>query len=82
MRPSSCREAERVINRDDAAGNTTGYSRYEYATIYAQWGNNLKALEWLDTAMRLRDPGLENLKTDQLMYPLAQRAALPGSDAS
>jgi hypothetical protein len=45
---------------------------YQYATIYAQWGNRPKALEWLDTAMRLRDPGLENLKTDPLMDPLRQ----------
>ena len=43
---------------------------YQYATIYAQWGNRAKALEWLETALRLRDPGLENLKTDPLMDPL------------
>jgi len=45
-------------------------SAYEYATIYAQWRNRTKALEWLDTAMRLRDPGLVSLKTDPLMDPL------------
>jgi TolB-like protein/tetratricopeptide (TPR) repeat protein len=45
---------------------------YQYATIYAQWGNRAKALEWLETALRLRDPGLENLKTDPLMDPLRQ----------
>jgi len=43
---------------------------YQVATIYAQWGNTAKALEGLDTAMRLRDPGLEYLKTDPLMDPL------------
>jgi len=43
---------------------------YQYATIYAQWGEHTKALEWLDTAMRLRDPGLELLKTDPLFDPL------------
>jgi tetratricopeptide (TPR) repeat protein len=43
---------------------------YQYATIYAQWGNRSKALEWLDTAIRLRDPGLEFLKTDPLLDPL------------
>jgi serine/threonine-protein kinase len=43
---------------------------YEYATIYAQWGEIPKALEWLDTAMRLRDGGLEALKTDPFMDPL------------
>jgi TolB-like protein len=45
---------------------------YQYATIYAQWGNRAKALEWLETALRLRDPGLENLKTDPLMDPVRQ----------
>jgi len=43
---------------------------YQYATIYAQWSNRTKALEWLDTAMWLRDPGLVSLKTDPLMDPL------------
>jgi tetratricopeptide (TPR) repeat protein len=43
---------------------------YQYATIYAQWGNRAKALEWLETALRLRDPGLENLKTEPLLDPL------------
>jgi tetratricopeptide (TPR) repeat protein len=45
---------------------------YQYATIYAQWGNRGQALEWLETAWRLRDPGLENLKTDPFMDPLRQ----------
>jgi tetratricopeptide (TPR) repeat protein len=45
---------------------------YVYATIYAQWGDHSKALEWLDTAMRLRDQGLVFVKTDPLMDPLRQ----------
>jgi hypothetical protein len=27
---------------------------YQYATIYAQWGNRAQALEWLETALRKR----------------------------
>jgi TolB-like protein len=50
------------VNGDAAA--------YQYATIYAQWGNNLKALEWLETALRMRDPGLVRLKVDSLLDPL------------
>jgi hypothetical protein len=42
----------------------------EYATIYAQWGNAAKALEWLTTAMRLRSPDLVYVKTDPLLDPL------------
>ena len=43
---------------------------YEYATIYAQRGDTGKALNWLETALRLRDPFLVLLKTDPLMDPL------------
>jgi TolB-like protein/uncharacterized protein (DUF486 family) len=45
---------------------------YQYATIYAQWGNRAQALEWLETALRVRDPGLELLKTDPLLDSLRQ----------
>jgi serine/threonine-protein kinase len=43
---------------------------YQYAEIYAQWGDRPKALTWLETAMRVRDPGLVYLKTDPLFDPL------------
>jgi len=43
---------------------------YQYATIYAQWGDRAKALECLETALRLRDSGLEYVKTDPLIDPL------------
>jgi TolB-like protein/Flp pilus assembly protein TadD len=42
----------------------------EYAKIYAQWGDNAKALEWLETALRLRDTGLPGLKVHPLLDPL------------
>ena len=41
-----------------------------HATIYAQWGNTGQALAWLDSAMRLQDPGMEQLKVDPLLDPL------------
>jgi tetratricopeptide (TPR) repeat protein len=43
---------------------------YICVTIYAQWGNIPKALEWLDTAVRRRDSGLVELKTAPLNDPL------------
>jgi hypothetical protein len=43
---------------------------YTYADIYAQWGNRAKALESLEAALRLRDQGLEWLKTDFSFDPL------------
>ena len=43
---------------------------YQYAEIYAQWGENKTALDWLEKAMRLRDTGLSGLRADPLMDPL------------
>jgi tetratricopeptide (TPR) repeat protein len=61
-------DAEAVLAKYRAVTGDGG--AYQYATIYAQWGNTPKALEWLEVAVRLRDPGLELLKTDPLMDPL------------
>jgi tetratricopeptide (TPR) repeat protein/predicted aspartyl protease len=49
---------------------------YQYATIYAQWGNRVQALDWLETAWRLRDAGLEGLKIDPLLDPLREEPRL------
>jgi tetratricopeptide (TPR) repeat protein len=43
---------------------------YEYAAIYAQRDETLRALEWLETALRLRNPRLVILKVDPLVDPL------------
>ena len=48
-------DAEAELAKLKALGDAAAY---QYATIYAQWGNPAKALEWLETALRLRDPGL------------------------
>jgi tetratricopeptide (TPR) repeat protein len=63
-------EAEAVLSKMKANDGDT--SAYQYATIYAQWGDRAKALEWLEMAWRLRGGGLENLKTDPLMDPIRQ----------
>jgi TolB-like protein/Tfp pilus assembly protein PilF len=61
-------DAEAELTKIKAAlGDTMAY---QYATIYAQWGNRAQALEWLETALRLRDPGLVLLKTDPLLDSL------------
>ncbi len=61
-------DAEAELSKIKAALSDT--MAYQYATIYAQWGNRAQALEWLATALRLRDPGLVYLKTDPLMDSL------------
>lgn len=43
---------------------------YQYAQIHAQWGNTSQALDWLETALRLHDPGLFEMKLDALLDPL------------
>jgi TolB-like protein/lipoprotein NlpI len=63
-------DAEAVLSEMKTAMGDA--SAEQYAEIYAQRGNRVQALEWLDTALRLRDPGLVELKTDPLMDPLRQ----------
>jgi TolB-like protein/tetratricopeptide (TPR) repeat protein len=54
----------RLVHR---AGDSTAY---QYVQIHAQWGERAAALEWLEKARRLGDPGLIYLKTDPLIDPL------------
>jgi TolB-like protein len=63
-------DAETALARFKTREGNAG--AYGYATIYAQWGDTPKALEWLETALRLRDPALINLKTEPLLDPLRQ----------
>jgi len=63
-------DAETVLKRMQAANGDD--AAVQYSQIYAQWGNRAKALEWLDTAVRLRDPGLAQMKADPLFDPLHQ----------
>jgi TolB-like protein/Tfp pilus assembly protein PilF len=63
-------DAEAVLAKLRASGGDA--AAYQYAQIYAQWGQIPKALEWLETALRLRDGGLLLVKTDPLLDPLRQ----------
>jgi TolB-like protein/DNA-binding winged helix-turn-helix (wHTH) protein/Tfp pilus assembly protein PilF len=61
-------DAEAVLAQMKAADGDD--AAYNYAEIYAQWGNATSALQWLDRAVQLRDTGLHGLKVDPLMDPL------------
>jgi tetratricopeptide (TPR) repeat protein len=50
-----------------AAGDAAAY---QYAEVHAQWGDRKTGLDWLEKAMRLRDPGAVYTKTDPLLDPL------------
>ncbi len=41
-----------------------------YADVYAQWGDTARALDWLETAMRNRDPYLAYTKVNFFFDPL------------
>jgi tetratricopeptide (TPR) repeat protein len=45
-------------------------SAYQYTEIQAQWGDGKAALDWLEKAMQVRDPGLAYTKIDPLLDPL------------
>ena len=65
-------DAEAVLAKYRAAEGDA--AAYQYATIYAQWGDPAKALQWLDTAVRSRDSGLIYLKIDPLLDPLRSQS--------
>jgi len=65
-------EAENMFAKMKAQLGDTG--AYEYAAIYAQWGERAEAFKWLDAAVRLHDSGLKGLKTDPLMDPLRKES--------
>src|ERR1700733_1147630 len=61
-------EAKAHLAKFRAAMGDTG--AYDYAEIYAQWGDQTNALVWLKEAYKLRDTGLVMLRTDPLMDPI------------
>jgi TolB-like protein/Tfp pilus assembly protein PilF len=65
-------DADAQLAKLTADGGDAG--AYQYAEIRAQWDDISEALKWLETALRLGDPGLEYLRTDPLMDPLRKEA--------
>lgn len=45
---------------------------YQYAQIHAQWGETGQALDWLQNALELRDPGMITMGIDHFLDPLRQ----------
>lgn len=61
-------DAEYQTMRDEL-GNSAAY---QYTVIEVARGHIAQALDWLDVAAKVRDPGLVNLRTDQWVDPLRQ----------
>jgi TolB-like protein/tetratricopeptide (TPR) repeat protein len=61
-------DAERELQQLKAL-NGDG-SAYGYSQIYAQWGEKSQSLQWLATAQRLRNAGLQALRVDWQLDPI------------
>jgi TolB-like protein/DNA-binding winged helix-turn-helix (wHTH) protein/Flp pilus assembly protein TadD len=61
-------EAEQHLARAQQQDGDAG--AYNYVAVYAQWGQQDQALHWLQTALALRDPGLNELRTDPFLDPI------------
>jgi TolB-like protein/Flp pilus assembly protein TadD len=61
-------DAEAILQRVKSSLGDQG--AYDFACVYAQWGDIPMALHWLETAMRLRDSGLVELKAEPNLDPL------------
>lgn len=46
---------------------------YQQASVFAEWGEPDTAMDWLNTAYTVRDPGLSSLLTDYSLDPLRDR---------
>jgi TolB-like protein/DNA-binding winged helix-turn-helix (wHTH) protein/Tfp pilus assembly protein PilF len=64
------RQKEAELHLARAQQQDAGTGAYNYATVYAQWGQLDQALGWLQKAVALRDPGLAELRTDPFLDPL------------
>jgi len=64
-------DAEAMLGKLKAANGDS--SAYNYAEITAQWGNSDEALGWLETALRLRDTGLADMKVNPFLDPLRKQ---------
>jgi hypothetical protein len=71
-------DAEATLAKMKAAwGDATAY---QYATLCAQWGDRLKALEWLDTAMRYTSQDAAGAQICDALRPAGNEVWLDGSE--
>jgi len=61
-------DAKAALEKLKASGGDR--NALDIAEIYAQWGNSAKAMEWLEVALRVREPWLVALRADPLFDSL------------
>ena len=65
-------DAEAILQKIKSNQGDDG--AYQYAEIYAQWGDLPTAMEWLEMAVRLSSSDLEELKAEPDFDPLRKEA--------
>lgn len=63
------KEAEAVL--DEILKTYQENFAYQVAEVYAQWGRNASAFEWLERAFQEHDTGMGLMKFDRLFKPIA-----------
>jgi len=69
-RLARCPEAETQLAGIAAISAQPDDYAYQFVQIHAKWGNTARALEWLETEVRVRGSGLKNVRADPLLDPL------------
>jgi serine/threonine-protein kinase len=67
-------DAEAELAKLRAANPAADHFWYQYAEIYAQWGDRAKALRSLSKALQVRHDWLLYLKVDELLDPLRRES--------
>jgi tetratricopeptide (TPR) repeat protein len=65
-------EAEEALRTQQAKNGDAG--AFDYAEVYAQWGDIPQALKWLEIAARKKSRSIQNLRGDWALDPLRNEA--------
>lgn len=61
-------DAESALQKEMARSGDHG--AYNYATVYAQWGDKAATWKWLNIAARNRSPAMQRLRSEALLDPI------------
>jgi tetratricopeptide (TPR) repeat protein len=64
------RQSEAQAMLDQLVKENGDAAAYQYAGIYAQWGDMRTALKWIERAYEVKDPGVAFMKADPMLEPI------------
>jgi len=64
------RQSEAQAMLDQLVKENGDAAAYQYAGIYAQWGDMKTALKWIERAYEVKDPGVAFMKADPMLEPI------------